>query len=797
MLISRRMRLARMCACVVLASIGIAGGSATAVHAALPDGRAYELVSPQDKNGGDVVADSSRTRASATGDALQFVSLSAFANPQGTAIASDYIAVRDRAAGTQGWATHAIAPPQEPLTLFDIIFGPLDPRYMGEMSPDLSKGVFLAKSSLATDSPNVDAISKLYVRDDLLSPGKGHYQLVSDCLSPPVGPCAAPFTGADGDPARQPALAGTSADFQHVIFESTFNLTNDATGTSPKLYEWDHGTLRLAGILPDSACGSPPCPAPSSAAGQGANPNGLFKQYTRNTISTDGSRIVFTSPVDDNSVGTDASNLYLRENHASSVQLNASERTAPGSPGPALFWAATPDLSKIYFTSDEQLTDEESGGLYAYDASLSDSDPHNLTLIASSVIGALAVSEHGDFVYFASPDQLIPGGPTACGPVFPCIFVWHDGMLHEVARINSDIERDTILGTSPWPDNSQRARITPDGTRMVFVSEGTPDEQPPYDHGSACQGAAGILPFLNANSPECTEGYLYDAIADNGAGKLTCVSCDPSATHTSATDADFNIRFSNGGRATHLNHAISDDGRFVFFDTGERLVPEDKNGDVYDVYEYDSLTGKVSLISGGTGKFSSFFLDAGANGRDVFFRTRDELVGWDRDNQMDLYDARIGGGFPDPVTPQACQGQGCQGPASAGPDLPTPGTATFRSHETHRGSSGHAAVFHAFALGDRKLARWAKTGVVELRVRVSDAGRLSARVHGKLGNRGRRTLASAAKRVSGGGTVGLRLRLSREALAALERNGHLRLAIRVAYSRAGAAETAHVTLIAP
>jgi hypothetical protein len=165
------------------------------------------------------------------------------------------------------------------------------------------------------------------------------------------------------------------------------------------------------------------------------------------------------------------------------------------------------------------------------------------------------------------------------------------------------------------------------------------------------------------------------------------------------------------------------------------------------------------------------------------------------DYQMDLYDARIGGGFPNPVTKPQCQGQGCQGPASAGLALPTPGTATFHSHETSGHAGGHTAVFHAFALGSKKLARWARSGVVVLRVRVSDPGRLSARARGRLGKR-IAVLAKASKRLGAGGTANLRLRLSHAALAELKRNGRLRLAIQVSYSRVDAIETVHVTLTA-
>ena len=81
-------------------------------------------------------------------------------------------------------------------------------------------------------------------------------------------------------------------------------------------------------------------------------------------------------------------------------------------------------------------------------------------------------------------------------------------------------------------------------------------------------------------------------------------------------------------RTWHLNRAISDDGRRVFFNTADALVPGDANGRS-DVYEYDVPTGTVHLISSGRDPSDSYFMDASANGNDVFFLTRQQLVGWD------------------------------------------------------------------------------------------------------------------------------------------------------------------------
>jgi len=82
--------------------------------------------------------------------------------------------------------------------------------------------------------------------------------------------------------------------------------------------------------------------------------------------------------------------------------------------------------------------------------------------------------------------------------------------------------------------------------------------------------------------------------------------------------------------------------------------------------------GCLRLISSGRSESDSHFLDASPSGRDVFFSTDERLVRWDTDNNYDLYDARIGGGFQEPpaATPE-CVGEQCQGNLAV---PPTPST---------------------------------------------------------------------------------------------------------------------------
>jgi hypothetical protein len=58
-----------------------------------------------------------------------------------------------------------------------------------------------------------------------------------------------------------------------------------------------------------------------------------------------------------------------------------------------------------------------------------------------------------------------------------------------------------------------------------------------------------------------------------------------------------------------------------------------------------------------------------ATGSDIFFFSKAQLVGQDTDGLVDVYDARIDGGFPAPPPKPSCSGDACQGPASTPPSF--------------------------------------------------------------------------------------------------------------------------------
>ena len=131
-------------------------------------------------------------------------------------------------------------------------------------------------------------------------------------------------------------------------------------------------------------------------------------------------------------------------------------------------------------------------------------------------------------------------------------------------------------------------------------------------------------------------------------------------------------------------------------------MPQDSNGKL-DVYEWElpatpaeaekgenscttsspdfhaSEEGCVLPVSDVAGDYESHFMDAGASGNDVFIATTDQLVPSDKDTREDVYDVKVGGGFPVATAASACtNADSCKPPASPQPAIfGAPASATF------------------------------------------------------------------------------------------------------------------------
>jgi hypothetical protein len=197
---------------------------------------------------------------------------------------------------------------------------------------------------------------------------------------------------------------------------------------------------------------------------------------------------------------------------------------------------------------------------------------------------------------------------------------------------------------------------------------------------------------LQTDEPD-SEVFLYDA----GSGKVICASCDPSGAQPEGRlfEALASIRVAARIPAWtssfYASRLLSPDGNRLFFESYTPLAIQDTNNRA-DVYEWEAVgtgscnaeratyspesEGCIYLISSGESSSDSTFVDASADGSDVFIKTAQSLLPQDP-GLVDIYDARVDGGLPTPSPAQpGCEGAGCQGAVTAAPEDPTPASLT-------------------------------------------------------------------------------------------------------------------------
>jgi hypothetical protein len=153
----------------------------------------------------------------------------------------------------------------------------------------------------------------------------------------------------------------------------------------------------------------------------------------------------------------------------------------------------------------------------------------------------------------------------------------------------------------------------------------------------------------------------------------------------------------------YLPRNLSESGGRLFFQSPDALVSHDSDNQL-DVYEWEQLAspaeagkgensctsssptfsasdgGCVFPVSDVAGDFESKFMDATPSGNNVFIATKDQLVPEaDADSRANVYDVRVGGGFPVSVSPPPCNnGDACKPPVSPQPGVfAPPASATF------------------------------------------------------------------------------------------------------------------------
>jgi hypothetical protein len=696
---------------------------------ALPDGRQWELVSPPDKHGGKVegIPERGAIRAAADGEAITYLANAptesgAQGSSSGGAPGLQVLSTRDG----NTWTSRDIPSPNEAATGFSIGQGP-EYRFFDE---NLSMGLLQPFGRFNPNLSSAASEQTPYIRT-LGSCGSSCYlPLVSGAPGHENVPPGTHFgeeracEEESGLSAKAASICGpfviaATEDLRHVVISSPAELTPNAG--QEQLYEWSGGQLSLISVLPPDEAGLE-LPAPAGSVRLGAKLTteefGNVGANARRAVSADGARVFWES----------GKALYVRDTaKGESLQVDASEIGCPESEcesGDGRFQIASTDGSRVLFTDSRRLTTDSGSSTTGaerrdlYECRIVEADGKlscDLSDLTPSVAGEsanvqgniLGAGEDGSTIYFVA-DGTLGTGPNksreSARPGQPNLFEHKEGANSFVATLSQGDNFD-------WNETAaaQPVRVSPDGQWLSFMSE---RPLTGYNNRDAVSG--------NADA----EVYLYDA----DTGGLVCASCDP--TGAQPVGVEYVDLLTSGERLLHGSgqwpgegwvaalppimteyaqsksayyeaRYLSNSGR-LFFNTLGALVPQDTNGN-WDVYEYEppldpgqppsnscatsSSTfsrlsqGCVGLISSGTSKNGSAFLDASESGNDVFFLTAAKLVPEDVDSAYDVYDAHVcSAAVPCPPAPEppqpACSGDACQQPATPPVDA-TPGSLTF------------------------------------------------------------------------------------------------------------------------
>ncbi|HEY5815256.1 MAG TPA: hypothetical protein VIS95_02840 [Solirubrobacterales bacterium] len=328
---------------------------------------------------------------------------------------------------------------------------------------------------------------------------------------------------------------------------------------------------------------------------------------------------------------------------------------------------------------------EDGGRVFFIDATFSGLNPPPATLFACDVAGgscagsgkAQEPTEIAKDAIFAS---VSPDGSRALYVAEeagePTLRSWEEGGTTDLVGA---LHPQDLIGFS-GEVSVNLARWAPAVTAGIRIGRNkSPTRSTPDGEVFAFQSHAQLTPYENEGHSEV---YRYEPGAPPGE-QLICVSCDPSGATSSGED-ELLVNSGDGGVAesTTLVPNLTDDGQAIFFQSADRLLPEDAN-DVQDVYEWKAQGyrgcerpgGCLALISSGQGDKPSFLYGMSADGHDVFLETPEKLVAQDAPGSHSIYDARVEGGIPDPPPPQGCQGDACQGRGTVAPGLPSPASA--------------------------------------------------------------------------------------------------------------------------
>jgi hypothetical protein len=626
----------------------------------LPDGRAYEMVTPPDKNGSlignfifaippDISADGSRVILGTVQCFDGAESCSAVRQSVGTIYAFTRTA--------SGWTTTPLAPPA---TQF-----PANTWWL---------------ANAETETANADTATALFSMPT--SPGgeDDFYARLSEGSFEDIGPLSPPSGGPDLDAVQETQQLAATADLSHIVYRTGSIWPNSGSegralfeyttpgSSQPALVGVTGGALGSGDLI--SACGTrlgddgPGSGAALSAeghivyfttlaslgggpclAGTGANaghPVPVEELYARVDNNEVGAHTVAISepqapqvagePAEYSEPQDDCTSTACRENTGSADEANWRA---------ARFQGASSDGSEAFFTSGQQLTDQasedpdeadrnvfscfetvgENGcNLYLYDAAgpaghrlidASETAAHTTVPGGPRVQGVIAFSSDGSHVYFVAKGVLTEAERPGCKAEWEAAGRSGEALCHA----SEGAENLYVFQHEPGQTTGHVAFVTalPASDPTLFNQLETPDNPANVtpDGRFLVLTSNGTLTADDTRTDGARQVFRYDAET----GQLVRISIGELGFNDNgnagAGDASIVPGFRGYARlgAGRPNPTMSKDGSYVFFMSPVALTPKalssvqigaDELGRplyAQNVYEYHD--GKVSLISDG------------------------------------------------------------------------------------------------------------------------------------------------------------------------------------------------------
>jgi sugar lactone lactonase YvrE len=659
---------------------------------ALTDSRAWEMVSPPDKQGAPVEAltrEGGLILASEDGNRLTYVVDGALGEEvHGNRSPEWQQVLATRGAG--GWSSQDIATPSSKAK--GVTAGQA-PEYQF-FTPDLSV-TLVEPAGQAPEPPLAPGVTQatMYLRDN----ATGNYlPLVTDANVTPGTVFGA-----------QLHFVSATPDLSHVVIASKVALTGPSS--APGLYEWAGGKLQFISVLPGGAAGH--------------EPELGYDHAPANSISSDGSRVIWTTSEENAHRG----HLYMRDTvKGETARLDVAQGISESvGTGVAQFQSASSDGSRVFFTDKQRLTADSTadptfpGSADLYECDIVEENEklacrlkdltvdHNEGEHANVQGFLFGASEDGTSVYLVAQGVLASnenGNGEAAAFAKNNLYGLHfDGTEWTTTFIATLTTEDNLEWEGNKIANSAflTARVSPSGRYLAFMSNGSPTGYDSVDASPEAKGARD------------EEVYLYDSAA----ASLRCVSCNPTGARpagvldTVESGEGLGLLVDRrkiwagrwlagnipGWTAQSLTSALfqsrylSDEGR-LYFNSPDTLVPAAANGKE-NVFEYEpsgvgsceSASGAcVALLSSGASDKESAFIEATPSGSDAFFVTESKLLPQDTDTAFDIYDARVCTGASPCLTPPLLPSPGCATAGTCRPASPSQeapggpsGTATF------------------------------------------------------------------------------------------------------------------------